>query len=124
MFRFTISGGQMRILLGAALSLTLLGPLSAQDVMQFKPKQLRVLAEDSKVRVLRFAPSKGDKTPMHSHPETIVYVVKGGNIRLNSPDGTTTVSELKSGESTIRPPVTHSDEALDDLEVILIELKN
>jgi quercetin dioxygenase-like cupin family protein len=114
----------MRILLGTALTLTLLGPLAAQDVMQFKPKQLKVLGEDGKVRVLRFAPSKGDKTPMHSHPETVVYVVKGGRIRLNSPDGTSTVSELKTGDTVLRPPVTHSDEALDDLEAILIEIKN
>jgi quercetin dioxygenase-like cupin family protein len=73
--------------------------------------------------VLRFAPSKGDKTPIHSHPETVVYVIKGGKIRLISADGTSTITELKSGEATLRPPVTHSDEALDDLEVILVELK-
>ena len=31
--------------------------------------------------------------------------------------------ELKTGDALIRPPVTHSDEALDDVESILIELK-
>jgi hypothetical protein len=30
---------------------------------------------------------------------------------------------LKTGEALIRPPVTHSDEALDDVEAILIEIK-
>jgi quercetin dioxygenase-like cupin family protein len=114
----------MKVLTAAALSLTLLSSLSAQDAMQFGVRQLKVLAEDSKVRVLRFAPMKGEKTPMHSHPETVVYVVKGGKIRLNSPDGTSTITELKTGDSALRPPVTHSDEALDDLEVILVELKN
>ena len=40
------------------------------------------------------------------------------------PDGSTSDAELKSGTALLRPPVAHSDEALDDLEVILIEMKN
>jgi hypothetical protein len=29
----------------------------------------------------------------------------------------------KTGDALLRPPVTHTDEALDDLEVVLIEIK-
>ena len=94
-----------------------------QDAMQYGVRHLRVLAENEKVRVLKYTPKKGDKTPIHSHPATVVYVVKGGRVKITMPDGSTTVSELKSGEASIRPPVTHADEALDDLEAILIELK-
>jgi hypothetical protein len=39
------------------------------------------------------------------------------------PDGSTTIAVLKTGEALIRPPVTHSDEALDDVESILVEIK-
>ena len=39
------------------------------------------------------------------------------------PDGSTKVTELKTGEVLLRPPVTHTDEALDDVEAILMELK-
>jgi len=105
------------------LCLVMLPALSAQDVMQSHPRQLKVLAEDSEVRVLRFAPTKGESTPMHSHPKTVVYVVKGGKIRLTLPDGSSNVVELKTGETQLRAPVTHKDEALYDLEVILVELK-
>jgi quercetin dioxygenase-like cupin family protein len=94
-----------------------------QDAMQYGLKHLTVLAEDQKVRVLKYAPHKGDKTPVHSHPSTVVYVLKGGRVKYTMPDGSTTVSELKTGAALIRPPVTHSDEALDDVEVILIEIK-
>jgi quercetin dioxygenase-like cupin family protein len=97
---------------------------SAQDAMQYGLKHLRVLAEDGKVRVLKYVPQRGDKTPVHSHPSTVLYIVKGGKVRITMPDGSTTAAELKSGDALLRPPVTHSDEALDDLEVILIELKN
>jgi len=114
----------MKILVAMVLNLSILCAISAQDVMQYGVKHLKVLTEDSKVRVLRFAPSKGDKTPMHSHPETVAYVVKGGKMRVILPDGTSAVTELTLGAAALRPPVTHSDEALDDLEVILVELKN
>jgi quercetin dioxygenase-like cupin family protein len=94
-----------------------------QDVMKYGVKHLTVLAEDQKVRVLRYAPSKGDKTPMHSHPSAIVYVIQGGRVKYTMPDGSTKVAELKTGEALLRPPVTHADEALDDVEAILVEIK-
>lgn len=95
----------------------------AQDAMQYGLDHLRVLAEDSTVRVLKYTPQKGNKTPVHSHPSTVLYVVKGGKVRITMPDGSMTDATLKSGDALLRPAVTHSDEALDDLEVILIELK-
>jgi beta-alanine degradation protein BauB len=95
----------------------------AQDAMKYGVKHLTVLAEDQKTRVLRYAPKKGDKTPMHSHPSTVVYVIKGGRVKYTMPDGSTSISELKSGTAMLRPPVTHADEALDNLEAILVELK-
>jgi quercetin dioxygenase-like cupin family protein len=94
-----------------------------QDAMQYGLKHLTVLAEDQRVRVLRYAPHKGDKTPIHSHPSAVVYVLKGGRVKYTLPDGSTKISELKAGQALIRPPVTHSDEALDDVEAILVEMK-
>ena len=111
----------------AALSLSCLllscPSLFGQDAMKYGLKHLTVLAEDQKVRVLRYAPSKGDKTPMHSHPSAVVYVVRGGRVKYTMPDGTTKFAELRTGEALIRPPVAHSDEALDDIEAILVEIK-
>jgi quercetin dioxygenase-like cupin family protein len=98
--------------------------VSAQDAMRYGVKHLRVLAEDEKVRVLKYTPERGDKTPVHSHPSTVLYIVEGGRARITMPDGSTTDATLKAGDALLRPPVTHSDEAMDDLEVILIELKN
>jgi quercetin dioxygenase-like cupin family protein len=97
--------------------------LFGQDPMQYGVKHLKVLAEDDKVRVLEYAPKKGDKTPMHSHPASVVYVLKGGRVKYTMPDGSTKIGELKTGETMLRPPITHSDEALDDVKSILIELK-
>ena len=94
-----------------------------QDAMQYGLKHLKVLAEDEKVRVLKYTPQKGDKTPVHSHPATVVYVIKGGKVRFTMPDGSVRDAELKTGDTLLRPPVTHIDEALDELEVVLVALK-
>ena len=95
----------------------------AQDAMQYGVKHLKVLAEDDKVRVLLYTPGPGDKTPVHSHPSNVVYVIKGGRVKFTMPDGSTRESEMKSGDVLLRPPVTHSDEAIDSVEALLIELK-
>jgi len=97
--------------------------VSAQDVMKYGLKQWTVLAENADVRVLRYAPEKGVRTPLHSHPSTVLYVVKGGKIRITMPDGSTRDREYKSGAALVRAAETHSDEAIDDVEFILVELK-
>jgi beta-alanine degradation protein BauB len=96
----------------------------AQDVMLQRLPFLKVVAEDDKVRVLRYAPGAGDKSAMHSHPEAVVVVLKGGRVRYTFPDGTHKVVELKTGDAMIRPPVTHFDEAIDPVETILVEIKH
>ena len=110
--------------LTVALGLLSSAEVSAQDAMQYGLKHLQVLAEDGKVRVLKYSPESGNKTPLHSHPSTVLYVVNGGRVRITMPDGSTSDAELKSGTVLLRPPVSHADEALDDVELILIELKN
>ena len=95
----------------------------ARDVMKYGLDQWTVLAENDQVRVLRFAPKKGAATPIHSHPATVVYVVKGGWVRIITPDGSAQDREYRSGTAFVRAAETHSDEALDDLDCVLVELK-
>src|SRR5580698_1328094 len=100
------------IALAGSIALVSSTVILAQDAMQYGVKHLKVLAEDDRVRVLEYSPKKGDKTPMHSHPESVVFVVKGGRVKYTLPDGSTKIAELKAGEALLRPPVTHADEAL------------
>jgi quercetin dioxygenase-like cupin family protein len=122
-FRRRTEMNKLFVLVGS-LMLWCSSPAVAQDAMQYGLRHLKVLAEDEKVRVLHYMPARGEKTPMHSHPSTVLYVIKGGRIRITMPDGSTTDGELKAGATLLRPPVTHADEAFDDLEVILVELKS
>ena len=95
----------------------------ADDLCTVAPGNCRVLKEDAKVRVLEFTARKGDKTPLHSHPAYVVYIVKAGVSRFTLPDGTSVVRNPKDGEAFINPPVTHSEECLEDQIAILVELK-
>lgn len=72
------------VLAGCVLGGGVAGVL-AQDVMQQRLPFLKVMAEDDKVRVLRYAPAAGDKSAMHSHPEAVVVVLKGGRVRYTRP---------------------------------------
>ena len=113
----------------ARFSLILAGFLFATqalaiDFLEAAPKQTKVLVDNEKVRVIRATFHKGDKVPMHSHPDIIVYVVKSkGKIKFTNADGKVIESELKAGDVSFRPAVTHSHEHFGDSEAIVIELK-
>ncbi len=114
----------MKIAVAALALLLTASAAQAQDAMSYGVKHLTVLAEDAKVRVLRYAPAAGDKTPMHSHPAMVVYVLKGGRVRYALPNGTVSITEMKTGQTILRDPATHADEALDPVEAILVEIKH
>ncbi len=114
---------QRTLVLAAAAALLCAPAVFSQDALSFGLKSQQLLAENDRVRVIRFAPQPGDKTPMHSHPDYVVYVIKGGKMKYTLPDGTTTVSELKAGQVLLKPPVVHADEAIDAVETLIVELK-
>jgi beta-alanine degradation protein BauB len=95
----------------------------AMDFVEAAPTQTKVLVDNEKVRVIRATFKKGDKIPMHSHPDIVVYVIKGGKVKFTNADGKVIESNTKAGEANFRPAVTHSHEHLDGGEAIVIELK-
>lgn len=108
----------------ALLLLAVPGLAPAQDVMKTGAKHWSVLDENDDVRVLHFAPQAGDKTPLHSHPMTVVYFAHGGKVRITRPDGSEEVMDYPTGAAFIRGADKHADEALDAVDMILVELKH
>ena len=96
---------------------------AADDFLQACGSHCRVLKEDGKVRVVDYTAKKGDKVAMHSHPGHVVYVIKAGKVKWTFPDGTTKETEGGDGEAAINAPVTHAQEHLADVHVILVEFK-
>lgn len=108
-----------------AIALTMLFSAGAfaVDFLEAAPKQTKVLVENDKVRVIEVKVKKGDKIPMHSHPDIVLYVIKGGSTRFTTADGKTTESKSMDGTASFRPATTHSHEHLSDAHAIVIELK-
>ncbi len=95
----------------------------AQDPVTVAPKQFKVRGENDKVRVVEYISKKGDKIGMHSHPASVIYLIKAGKTRFTAPDGKTTETDNKNGEVLLRGPVTHAQETLADVHAIVVELK-
>jgi quercetin dioxygenase-like cupin family protein len=98
---------------------------SAQDTLRVNADSVHLKFENDRVRVLESILQPGGKEKMHSHPSYVVYVIKGGKIRIHGPDGKTTETELKAGDVIYREPVTHWGENIGTTEIdeILVELK-
>jgi quercetin dioxygenase-like cupin family protein len=98
-------------------------PAFALDFVEAAPKQAKVLVDNDKVRIIEVRIQKGDRIPMHSHPDSVVHVIKGGRVKWTMADGKTTESAAKDGDTMFRPAVSHAHEHIDASHAILIELK-
>lgn len=98
--------------------------VSAQDPAVVN-KTVKVKFENEKVRVLEAELPTGVKEAVHSHPAYVIYVVAGGRVRNYAQDGTTTETELKTGDVLYREPLTHAAENIGTttMRFILVELK-
>lgn len=117
----SIRWGQCGLLMAAGF---FAAQVAAVDFIEAAPKNTRVLVDNDKVRVIRATFHKGDKIPMHSHPDIVVYIVKGGGkVKFTNADGSVKETQNKAGDAFFRPAVTHSHEHFGDDEAIIIELK-
>lgn len=108
------------------LMFAILGSAAAQDPAVVNAKTIRVKLENSRVRVLEATLAPGEKEQLHSHPAYVIYVIEGGKVRNHTADGKTNETELKSGETLFRDPLTHWAENIGTttMHLILVELKN
>jgi quercetin dioxygenase-like cupin family protein len=97
----------------------------ANDPVVVDAKHYTVEYEDDRVRVLRIRYSPGEKSTMHSHPESISVVITGAKIRMTYPDGRTEEMQAAPGTVMHMPGVEHLPENIGDsaFEVVQVELK-
>ena len=97
----------------------------AQDPVKVAPAMHKALLDNDKVRVLDTTIKPGEQIPMHSHPDNVIYVVKGGKVRFVDLKGTPTDREMKDNECVFRPAESHAvqNTGSSDIKVLTIELK-
>jgi mannose-6-phosphate isomerase-like protein (cupin superfamily) len=97
------------------------------DAVNVAPHLHTVIFEDDKIRVLKVIVKPGETAAMHWHPRNINYVISGGTLHFDKPDGSSVDIGLNDGQITSAPAEgSHAVENVGDktVETIQVELKN
>ena len=100
-------------------------PAFAQDPVKVDPKHYKVEFENEHVRVLRISYGAGEKSVMHSHPNSVAVFLTDGQVKFTTPDGKSREVPAKAGSTQWTPAGKHLPENIGDkpFELILVELK-
>jgi quercetin dioxygenase-like cupin family protein len=111
------------VIASAVVVATMASP--SMDPVAVAPQAFTEKLNSDKARVLEYISKPGGKEAMHSHPAGILIVVDGGTFRSTAPDGSSTVTEYRSGTVVWRDAVTHSGEntGTTKLHAFLVEFK-
>jgi quercetin dioxygenase-like cupin family protein len=98
---------------------------SQQDPVSVDPKHYTVELENDRVRVVRIRYGPGEKSEMHSHPESVIVFMTDAAARFSYPDGSSEEITGTAGQIIALPATTHLPENVSNepFEVVQVELK-
>ena len=98
---------------------------SGEDPVRVDPQHYKVELENERVRVVRVKYGPGEKSVMHSHPETIAVFLTEAHNKFTYPDGRSEDINANAGMVQHMEAFTHLPEntSKTPFEVVLIELK-
>jgi quercetin dioxygenase-like cupin family protein len=116
-----------RVLFSAVAAAALMGAsvTRAQDPVKVDPKHYTVVFENDRVRVLRIHYAPGEKSVMHSHPDSVAVFMEDQKAKMTHPDGKSEEMSGKKGEAVFTPAGAHLPEntGTGPIDVVLVELK-
>ena len=82
------------------------------------------IMENERVRVFNATFKPGEIAAMHHHPDHVVYVLKGGKIKLTS-EGKTDILDLEAGKAIFISEQVHEAQNIGQLplELLVVEIK-
>ena len=101
----------------------LLQQATAQDPVKQSPDKYKVVLNNDKVRVLDLRLKPGEKSPMHSHPNRLSYVLSGSTVKITSKDGKTTEVKAKAGQCVWHNAESHAVENTGKTEAHVLEIE-
>jgi len=98
---------------------------AAQDAAKVDAGHYKVLIDNPSVRVLKIAYSPGAKSPMHSHPDSMLVSLQDSKARFTMPDGKTQDMDVVKETAAYMPATTHAPEDIGTtpIDAILVEFK-
>jgi len=99
--------------------------LRAQDAAKVDTKHYTVMFENDQVRVLKAHYGPGEKSTMHSHPNSVAVFLNDCKGKFTFADGTSKDFTRKAGDAMWNDATVHLPENTGDkaFEVIVVELK-
>lgn len=96
------------------------------DPVRVDPKHYKVEFENERIRVIRINYEPGDRSVMHSHPESVGVFLTDAQAKFTYPDGRTEDITAKAGEVLHMDAFTHLPESTGNrrFELIQVELKS
>ncbi len=97
----------------------------AQDGVKVAPENYKVLLENTRVRVVDFTLKPGQKSPMVSRPNRVIYAITPAIGKLTGSDGKTIAMNRKAGEAWWRDAESLAVENTGKTEIhtVVVELK-
>jgi len=98
---------------------------SGEDPVKVDPKHYKVEFENDRVRVVRIKYKPGEKSVMHSHPESVAVFLTDAHAKFTYPDGKSENIKANAGSVMHMDAFTHLPENTSKrpFEVIQVELK-
>jgi len=117
-----------RVILSVVAIVALAGAvmvLRAQDAAKVDAKHYTVAFENDQVRVLKVHYGPGEKSTMHSHPNTVAVFLTDAKGKFTFADGKSEDFTTKAGDAIWNEAKAHVPENTGDKawEVVLVELK-
>ena len=96
----------------------------AEDAVKVAPDVYKVVFENEKVRVLEVEMEEGSRTEMHSHPDTLIYIISGGKVAFTDSSGQVEDLETGDGETVWMEATEHATQHVAGaIHALLIEPK-
>ncbi len=100
------------------------GAESIEDATIADAEAHQVVFENDHIRLLQVLAAPGHQSAMHSHPPLLVISLGTARVRLNSPDGTQQILDLRPGTFFWTDGVVHSWELLaGEVNTMAVEVK-
>ena len=116
-----------KVSLFAVLVAASIGALAAraQDPVKVDPKHYSVVSENDSVRVLHIHYAPGEKSVMHSHPDSVAVFLADQKAKMTFPDGKSEEMSQKMGDAVFMKAGSHLPENIGSgpIDLILVELK-
>jgi quercetin dioxygenase-like cupin family protein len=93
--------------------------------VKLAPDRYKVILNNDKVRMLDVRLKPGQRSPMHSHPDYIIYALNGGTAQFWDEHGKTSKMTLRAGQRVWRNDESHAVQNIGKhtIHVLNIELK-